>query len=181
MGRINGINSDYKKIDGTITKVTPEPANLELKLFLCPYDEPNGLEEESGICNGLKGSCPNAGPKSGHALLHLSQTEGINLVTDDGTKLQLHQNTGPNAGVIALSPASGKVRIDGAVELVAGGHTLTITPSGTGITLQHANGARVVFKTNGDLDLVTKNNTGTVNIQGNLVVSGTLSRNGSPV
>lgn len=181
MGRINGINSDYAMIDGAIAKVEPNPANLELKLFLCPYEQPNGLEAESGTCNGLKTTCPNPGPKTGHALLHLSQTEGIKLVTDDGTKLQLFQNAGGNAGLIALSPAGGKVHIDGAMELVAAGHTLTVTPSAAGITLQHANGSRVVFKANGDLELVTKNNAGTVTIQGNLVVSGTLTRNGSPV
>lgn len=178
MARINGINSDYAMIDGAITKVEPSPANLELKLFLCPYAQPNGLEAESGTCSGLEASCPHPNPKTGHALVHLSQTEGLKLCTDGGTLVQLNQNAGGNPGVILLHPAGGKVMVDGAVELVAGGHTLTITPSGTGITLQHANGAKVVFKPNGDLDLVTKNNTGTVNIQGNLVVSGTLSRQG---
>ncbi len=217
MGRINGVNSDYKMIGGAIGKVEPNPANLELKLFLCPYEQHNELEAETGTCAGIDTVCPNPGPKLGHALLHLSQTEGITLKTDGGTTLQLHQNAGPTPGLIAMTPAGGKVRVNGAMELVAGGHTISMTPSATGvalqhtngakldfkvggameivaggqsititqsaagITLQHTNGSKVVFKPNGNLDLITNNNTGTVNIQGNLVVSGTLSRNGSPV
>jgi hypothetical protein len=178
MARINGINSDYAMVDGAIAKVEPNPANLELKLFLCPYEQPNGLEAESGTCNGLKTTCPNPGPKTGHALVHLSQNEGIKLVTDDGTMLQLHQNSGGSPGQIVLHPAGTKVKIESALELVAGGHTITITPSAQGVTLQHTGGASVVFKPNGGMDILTLNNTGTVTIQGNLVVSGTLTRQG---
>jgi hypothetical protein len=178
MARINGINSDFAMVGGKIDKVTPTPANLELKLFLCPYEQNNALEAESGVCNGLNSTCPNPGPKTGHAIVHLSQNEGISLVTDGGTKLQLHQNSGPNAGTIALSPANAKVRINGALEIVSQGQTFTITPSPAGITLQHTNGAGVVLKANGDIDLITKNNTGNVNIQGNLIVSGTVTRQG---
>lgn len=202
MARINGINSDYILGPDGIVEVPPSPGNLDLKLFLCPYKEPNGLEATSGTCTGTDAACPHAGAKTGHALVHLSETQGIRLATDAGTHLQLHQNSGPDAGKISLRPAAAVVRVegslelsagghtfhlgthatgvqlDGALQLVAGGHTLSITPSATGITVQHANGARVVFKPNGDLDLITKNNTGVVTIQGNLVVSGTLSRQG---
>lgn len=180
MARINGVNSDYIMQEGAIIAVDPKPANLELKLFLCPHEQKNALEAESNTCTGVDTLCPSPALKTGHALLHLSQTEGIKLKTDGGNELRLHQNSGQDAGVILLKPAS-KVKVTGVMELVAGGHTITITPSATGVTLQHANGARVVFKANGDLDLVTKNNTGTVNIQGNLVVSGTLSRQGQQV
>lgn len=219
MARINGINSDYRMVGGKVQEVSPAPlpppANLDLKLWICPAGSPNGLEAETGTCTGLNTTCPSA--HAGHALVHLSETEGLKLVTDAGTSLQLFQNSGPNAGQIVLHPAAAKVHVDGVLELTAGGHTVTITPSAAGITVQHAgggavkfksngslelttggqtvtvsgtgtaltiahaNGSQVAFKNSGGLDLVTNGGTGTVNISGNLVVSGTLTRNGSPV
>jgi hypothetical protein len=183
MGRINGINSDYKMIGGQIKPSVPEaipPAPLigapplELKLFICPYNQPSALqsEVEALICDGTNATCPTL--NVGHALVHLSQTDGIKLTAGLENTVQVAQN-----GMIALSPTNGQtVQVNGPLVVLANGHTLTITPSAAGITLQHANGAKVVFKPNGDMDLVTKNNTGTVNIQGNLVVSGTLTRQG---
>lgn len=178
MGRINGINSDYILGPDGIIEVPHTPGTLDLKLFLCPYDQPNALQETSGTCTGTEAACPNAGPKTGHALVHLNETSGISLQTDGGTTLRVHQNSGPDAGKISFSPAAAIVKVNGAIELVAGGHTITITPSATGISFQHSNGAQVVFKPTGDLDLITKNNTGTVNIKGNLVVTGTVTRQG---
>lgn len=219
MARINGINSDYRMVGGKVQEVSPAPlpppANLDLKLWICPAGSPNGLEAESGTCNGLNTTCPSG--HAGHALINLSETEGLKLITDAGTSLQLHQNSGPKAGQIVLHPAAALVHVDGALELAAGGQTVTITPDATGITVQHVsgamlkfktngsidltmsgqtlniatggnalnlthnNGSKVAFKTNGGMDLVTNGGTGTVNISGNLVVSGTLTRNGSPV
>jgi flagellar basal body rod protein FlgF len=209
MARINGINSDYRMIGGKIQEVLPPPANLELKLFICPTAQPNGLEAEAATCNGQNTTCPSA--HVGHALLHMHQVDGIKLVTDNGNMLQLNQ-----AGVIALSPPT-KVQVTSPLEVVKDGQTITVTPSGTGVLVQHTggssirfksngtleittggqtvtisgsgsgmdmlhpNGSKVTFKSNGGMDLVTNNNTGTVTIQGNLVVSGTLTRNGSPV
>lgn len=178
MARINGINSDYILGPDGIVEVPPLPGNLDLKLFLCPYKEPNALEATSGTCTGTDSACPHDGPKTGHALVHLSETQGVRLATDSGTQLRLHQNSGVDAGKISLSPAAAVVKVNGGMEMVAGGHTLTITPSATGITVQHANGARVVFLPTGDLQLITKANTGTVTIQGNLVVTGTVTRQG---
>ncbi|HHG85209.1 MAG TPA: hypothetical protein ENJ82_10735 [Bacteroidetes bacterium] len=180
MGRINGVNSDYTRQGDGIIEVTPKPANLELKMFICPHDQKNALEAESAICTGLDSACPNPGPKTGHALLHLSESEGLRLGTDAGTELRLHQNTGPDAGKIVLSPAASEVRIVGALKLEAGGQTVTITPSAAGISIA-GGGAEIVLKPNGDLDLVTQNGTGTVNIMGNLVVSGTLTRTGQQI
>lgn len=218
MARINGVNSDYKMVSGKIAGPLTPPS-LDLKLWICPDNKKNGLELDAPECVGLKGSCITH--VAGHAMVHLSQTDGISLVTDgpsnaDHTRLQLFQQSGPNAGKIVLHPtgAAPTVAVDGLIQLTANGHTVTITPSGTGITIQHAGGASVKFeaggtlkltagaqtvtvseaggglrlshangssvtlKTNGGMDLITSNNTGTVNIQGNLVVSGTLSRQG---
>ncbi|MCB9232794.1 MAG: hypothetical protein H6581_14075 [Bacteroidia bacterium] len=184
MARINGVNSDYKFINGIVDKSwkPPLPApNLEMKLFICPYEEKNALEADNNICVGEDNACPHAVTQNGHAFVHLSQTEGIKLKTDGGTQIQLEQNSGGGTGKITLNPASGTTHFNGEIELVANGHTIKISPLGTGISLKHTNGAEVVFKANGGLDLITKNNTGTVNIQGNLVVSGTLTRQGQAI
>lgn len=180
MARINGINSDYVLQGDQIIEIDPKPANLELKLFICPHDQNNALQAENSVCTGEDSACPNPGAKSGHALVHLSQNGGIRLVTDGGTELQLHQNSGPDAGVIALRPAGAKVHLEGALELEAGGRTLTITPSGAGVTIA-SGGAQVRMLPNGNLDLITQGNSGTVTVQGNLVVSGTLTRQGQQI
>ncbi|MEM0995717.1 MAG: hypothetical protein AAGN35_01500 [Bacteroidota bacterium] len=175
MARINGVNSDYIKQGDGIIEVDPKPANLEMKLFICPYGQPSSLEAESNYCDGTDSGCPNsAGNDPGHALMQLSQSDGVRLQADGGNELRVHQGNGP----ITLAPASGTVEVSGALTLEVDGQRLSITPSTAGIMLEHTNGARVVFLPNGDLDLITKNNSGTVNIQGNLVVSGTLTRMG---
>lgn len=174
MARINGVNSDYIKQGDGIIEVDPRPANLEMKLFICPHEQNSALEAENNICIGEDSACPNPGPKTGHAMVQLSQNNGIRMMAGDDNLLQVHQGSGS----IEMSPASGQVQVNGAIRLVANGHTITIVPSASGISMTHTNGASVEFKPNGDLDLNTKNSSGTVNIQGNLVVSGTVTRQG---
>jgi hypothetical protein len=185
MGRINGINSDYAMKNGAVGPVfppakppmapLPSAPRVDMKLFICPYNQPNGLEAEGTVCTGVDASCPHVPEKTGHALLSLNQDQGIQLIAGPGNKVQIDQS-----GAIVLAPTT-KVVVGKTLEITADSQTFTVTPSSAGITLQHANGARVVFKANGDMELVTKNNSGTVSIQGNLVVSGTVMRNGQVI
>ena len=186
MARINGINSDYKKTGESILPVEPPPSNLELKLFLCPYGEPNQLEAESNVCTGTDTACPHSPQDSGHAMVHLSQADGIRLQTDSDNQLRLFQKDDQNfPGSIHLSPSSpgeakvnGKLRVDGNFEVrTSNGNTVLINVTGSTVTVRNSSGARIVLKSNGDMDLHTSGNNGNVKVHGNLLVTGTVTPN----
>lgn len=192
MARINGINSDYKKMGDGIVEVSPQPSNLELKLFLCPYGEPNQLEEESGVCTGTEAACPHPAPKNGHAMVALSQSEGIRLQTDGNNQLRLFQTSDPShPGSIHLNPTNageakvnGDFRVDGEAEFrgdfqvrTSNGNTILIDVSSSTVTVRNSSGARIVLKSNGDMDLHTSGNNGNVKVHGNLLVTGTVTPN----
>jgi hypothetical protein len=125
-GRIKGVNSDYQFAEGKIEKVEPEPSEVYLKIFFCPYHQPSRLESEESYCEGTSAACPNEDDKSGHALIHLHQKEGIALVTDHAL-IHLHQTDGirlvndenhiaikKDENIISLSPsADGRAEVDG--------------------------------------------------------------------
>ncbi|MEM7039017.1 MAG: hypothetical protein AAF570_18700, partial [Bacteroidota bacterium] len=169
------------------------------------------------FCEGTHDSCPETPTPQlpgesnedyakrinpGHALFHMSQTEGLRLQTDAGNELRLHQFSGPDAGLIELKPAAEKVRVHGALELTQtnkslqlqasntgalqiqlGGQTLTISMSNSpaGISIENGHGAQVILENNGDLQLTTNNNSGKVKIKGNLEIDGTLTRQGQVI
>ena len=92
MVRIKGANSDYEystteeKKKNQVISVKPQPEELYLKMFICPYDQPSVVEPNEGkdkCCHGSDSNCPNQGKKQGHALIHLHQQRGIELVTDN--------------------------------------------------------------------------------------------------
>ncbi|MEM6263411.1 MAG: hypothetical protein AAGI38_12940 [Bacteroidota bacterium] len=176
MARINGTNSDYvfDAVSGGVVEVPdPKPA-VEMRLFICPYDMPNTLEDqgsEPSRCIGIDEDCPNP-TKSGHALMHLHQNDGITLRTDNRNILQLTQN-----GDIQLRPSTGgQAEVRGIFEVrQASGNTVLLEVGPSDVRIRAVNGAEVVIRSNGNIDLITENNAGTVNIQGNLVVSGTIN------
>lgn len=212
MARVNGVNSDYQLINGTIQEVSSEPAELYMKIFICPYRQPNALEPLNGAsrrCEGIDSLCPK-GDKGdgalGHAMIQLHQGEGIKLITDKDNRLVLDQE-----GNIRLSPSiNGKAEVNGAFVIkrksgeevlldvslnkislqVDGGPKIHIDGNRVqvikqsspkkvivditedDITLEADSGAKVSLKQNGDIDLHTKANSGTVTIHGNLHVTG---------
>ncbi len=172
MARINGVNSDYKFKGGAIEEVKPAPNPLELKLFICPTAQKNSIEAEGTVCTGINTACPAtpAAAKNGHALLHLHQLTGLNLVTDNNNRLQLDQS-----GTILLQPpATGKVETRGKVEMknAAGSKTMiTVTNDSVIIT---AGGSRIELQNTGNIqiDLAAAKE---VVVNGNLRVTGTVN------
>jgi len=169
MGRINGVNSDYKFKNGAIEEIKPLPNPLEMKLFICPNNEKNSVEAESEICNGISSTCP-ANPKSGHAMLHLHQQSGLQLLTDNNNKLQLDQN-----GNIILQPGGvGKVETRGNVEMKnASGNATALAILNNTIVITVA-GAKVEVKTDGSIELTPAAGKA-VKINGNLTITGTVN------
>ena len=169
MGRINGVNSDYKFKNGAIEEVRPAPTPLELKLFICPNNQKNSIEAEAGICNGINTTCP-GNPKTGHAMLHMHQQSGLQLVTDNNNKLQLDQG-----GTILLQPGSGgKVETRGNVEMKnAAGNATALTLQNNTVVITVA-GARIEIKSDGNIELTPAAGKA-VKINGNLTVTGTVN------
>ena len=167
MGRINGENSDYKLVDGQIQPVDPFQT-LELRLFICPYNQPNKLEpldDALGRCTGIVSVCPHVSQKNGHALIHLHQNEGISLVTDNNNQLRLDQN-----GNIQLNPAAGgEVQIKGKLKLTIGGNNLEVGYNNE-VMLQSASGAQVILKQDGSIDITPKSDS-TINLKGDVAVT----------
>ncbi|MEM8897359.1 MAG: hypothetical protein AAGC85_04610 [Bacteroidota bacterium] len=95
MARINGANSDYKFDEGTGSVVENKSVSpLYMKIFICPYDQPSSLQAGgSAACEGSDDTCPNA-ITTGHASITLHQEEGIILLTDESTRIQIPQNGG---------------------------------------------------------------------------------------
>ncbi|MEO1261098.1 MAG: hypothetical protein AAFZ15_20015 [Bacteroidota bacterium] len=161
MARINGVNSDFHlQTNGEIKEDQGDP--LFMKLFICPYNEPNALEEASGaVCTGIDTACPATPNKTGHALVELNQDNGITLRTDNGNNLQVDQG-----GNIRLNP-------NGDLKVKTG---FTIKVTGNKVSLESPSGAKVVMQSNGNVDIFTKNDNGNVVVHGNLQYTGTLAK-----
>lgn len=96
MGRINGANSDYQySVEaGGITEVA-SPDQLTLSIYLCPHNMPSPIEQplagEQPWCHGTGAQCPAGNAGDGHALIRLHETEGIQLETNNHTRLIVDQ------------------------------------------------------------------------------------------
>lgn len=155
MGRVNGGNSDYIFKGGAISPQVemaggvPIPAagvaavpELYLKIYICPHGKPSALETETAAeqCKGLKATCPQAGAKKGHALVHLHQETGLELVTDN-SRIHLNQ-----AGKIALEATQ--------IELGKGAAKLTVNFSGNDVLLANpTGGAAIILKADGSIEI----------------------------
>ena len=184
MARINGVNSDYQFDDGTgqITEVYDDSKTVaqnppvEMKLFICPYNKPNGLEDldgESSRCEGTNTSCPNP-VKTGHAHLHLHTSQGAILQADNDNRIQVDQ-----AGDIQLSPSSGgEVLVDGIIRVKRAGQSapdFTIEAKSNEVWLESSYGSKIVFRSNGNIDLYPATTSDTVRVRGKLQVDGTIN------
>lgn len=176
MGRINGENSDYELVDGQIQQVDPFQT-LELRLFICPYDQPNKLEPlngASGRCTGIKSACPHVPEKNGHALVHLHQNEGVSLIADNNNELKVDQS-----GNIQLNPvAGGEVQIKGKLRLTIGSNTLLEVGDNNEVVLQSPSGAQVKLQQNGSIDVTPKSGS-TINLNGDVAVTGNITASGT--
>ncbi len=188
MARTKGVNSDYLFNDDTqaIEEQVPFPKQLFMKIFLCPHNMPSHIEppvlrdDKKLRCEGEDATCPGGG---GHVLLSLHQSEGIKLVAgnqapgisliaDDGARLDVKQD-----GTLRLAPsATGRVEVPGTLVVQrADGIQVLLSISDHEIAVGVEGGAQVVLKQGGDIDLKTRNQTGTVTVYGNLVVTGELN------
>ena len=193
MARINGANSDFElKQDGSIQEVKPLPNPLDLNMFICPYDQPNKLQEPSKVenkpyCTGIDTDCPEVSPNNGHALVNLNQTNGITLRTDKGTNLNVDQNGNINLSPGRVGNVFGEVRIKNETKVL-----LTIKSSGDDMILESSGGARLILKSDGDLELLPASNKkvlitgdleveGDISLNGDVDITGTLAVNGTPL
>jgi hypothetical protein len=121
MGRINGANSDYKHNGSGVVEQQSSP--LYLKLYICPDGLKSPLETNDPLiqCKGTKNDCPSN--KIGHALIHLNEEDGVEIMAGDNNRILVKQN-----GEIELGKEGGPARIilqnDGQILIYAG--TVTI-------------------------------------------------------
>lgn len=184
MARINGVNSDFKRIGdgvqpvrletgGRVIVVDEEEVNvpdpLFMKLYICPYNEKSLLEAENDTCEGLNGSCPSPGTSNGHAMIEFHEDNGIELTTDDGNQLAIKQD-----GNILLQPtSSGAVEVRGKMVVKSSNGSQTVIDATTGqVTLRAGTGAEIVMNSNGQISIK-----GNITIDGGLTVNGTFVHN----
>lgn len=177
MVRIKGANSDYEysSKENRVEAVTPQPKELYLKMFICPYDQPSVVEPNKGkdkCCHGSDSNCPNQGKKQGHALIHLHQERGIELVTDNKNQIVVNQK-----GNIQLIPSlGGQAEVNGAL-LVKQQNQVLLEISSQNISLQ-LGGAKISLTPQGDIEITTSKSKGEVKIGGNLTINGNLKVTG---
>ena len=177
MVRIKGANSDYEYSvsNNTVQEVKPQPKELYLKMFICPYDQPSVVEPNEGpdkCCHGSDNNCPNQGEKKGHALIHLHQEKGIELVTDNNNQIVVNQK-----GNIQLIPSSGgQAEVNGAL-LVKQQNQVLLEISSQKISLQLGE-AKISLTPKGDIEITTSKSKGEVTVGGNLTINGNLTVTG---
>ncbi|MBC1195767.1 hypothetical protein H0901_10970 [Microcystis aeruginosa BLCCF158] len=180
MVRIKGANSDYEYSSEKreVIAVNPQPEELYLKIFICPYDQPSVVEPNEGkdkCCHGSDSTCPNQGEKQGHALIHLHQERGIELVTDNNNQIVVNQK-----GNIQLIPSpGGQAEVNGAL-LVKQQNQVLLEISSQKISLQ-LGGAKISLTPKGDIEITTSEQKGNVTIGGNLTINGNLTVTGEIV
>lgn len=116
MGRINGANSDYQHDGNGVVKLDGAPKPLYLKIYICPSEQKSPLETKVDPCTGTNAACP--GVKEGHAMLHLSEETGVEIVAGNNNRIVVKQN-----GDIELGKEDGAARIilksDGTIRIDA--------------------------------------------------------------
>ena len=142
--RIKGENSDYQFSDGkAVIEENLAASPLYLKLFICPDQMPSkteALDGKPGRCTGHAAACP--GPrKTGHALVHLNQTTGLELVSDKNT--------------IRLAQATEQIFLETkSVEIGKGAAKLVVGFAGNDVTLTNSSGgAAIVLKADGSIEI----------------------------
>ncbi|MEL6863840.1 MAG: hypothetical protein AAFP19_05445 [Bacteroidota bacterium] len=174
MARINGVNSDYRYDESQqgVVEVQPRPSPLEMKLFICPYDQPSALEALDGAssaCQGTNTQCPQPGATNdGHAMVRLHQNEGVSLVADDDNRIDVQQN-----GNIQINPAN-RVRVNGPFEVrQRGGTSVWLNITDTQVRIESGSGAVVVLQSDGDIELRPASGRQVI-VRGNMRVTGTI-------
>ncbi|MEW6491443.1 MAG: hypothetical protein AB1589_02670 [Cyanobacteriota bacterium] len=201
MVRIKGANSDYAYSLKT-GQIEEQKGNhpVYLKIFVCPYDEPSRVEQNDGkVCEGTDKDCPHEGDKQGHALISLHETEGISLVSQKSIKAQGNFAVEPQKGKQILNVSEKEITVKAPLNLndalvvkppenqkivlevatntslvikAKGGNNVSVKISDAGISLQVGDKAKIQIGSQGDIELSTPNNSGTVKVKGNLEVTG---------
>lgn len=139
MGRINGANSDYRFNGQGVVEDITDP--LFMKIFICPYDKPNSLQDLNGephACEGTDQDCPETGTKTGHAMIQLHKVDGIKLVTDNENRIWIKQNGDielgkPGGGSKIILKANGEIDIEATNVNISG--TLTVIGNVTALNI----------------------------------------------
>ena len=117
MGRINGANSDYKRVGNGIQEVLSNP--IFLKIYICPNEQLNPLEEPKDgkkVCEG--NSCPDHS-LAGHAMIHLNQETGVEIMAGEKNRILVKQNGDIELGQEGAGKARITLKADGTIIMEA--------------------------------------------------------------
>jgi len=117
MARINGANSDYKRVGDSIKEDLSNP--IFLKIYICPNEQLNPLEEPKDgkeVCEG--NFCPNH-ILDGHAMIHLNQQTGVEIMAGEKNRILIKQNGDIELGQEGAGKARITLKADGTIIMEA--------------------------------------------------------------